>query len=309
MTRTRWFAHGVAVLAAVCWGGELFLIHYLENPESARPIAPELAGFTGYGLCLIMLALTRGTPVLPKPRGSWRAPEAKKLLLKIGLIGAALNAMAFIGLKLTTSANAAILQRTDILFTLLLSQLFLHERIRSKDWLAIVAMVGGVAAILWAGALEMRAHVVGDSMLLVSALLVSINAIFIQRCQKHTDSGTIATANSFFITLGFLALVGLESAGFAANLETVIAQAWLLLLLGFALALVFVLYYISLGLLPLWEVRILMLLMPVSCALFEHFLLGTQIGLEQAAGMAAIMAGAASISLRGRAKPVLSAEC
>ncbi len=303
MERRAWIGHLVVTLAAVVWGFELFLIRYLENPTTPASISPEMAGLVGYALCTVLLAGYRSAPWPGGIRGSWRDPATARSLLVIGLVGAALNWACFFGLRYTTSANAGILQRTDILFTLLLSLFLVREPIRGRDWGSIAVMVVGVGMVIGASPHELRAHLLGDSMLLLGAFLVSLNAVLIQRCLQRTDSGTIATANSFCITLGFLAMLALTQRGaLSSQLHATAAHGALMALLGFVIALVFVLYYIALGLLPLWEVRIFMLMIPVTAALFEAVFLGTRTTAGQAAGMAAVMGGAASISLRARGR-------
>lgn len=143
----------------------------------------------------------------------------------------------------------------------------------------------------------------GDVMILGSALLVAVNAVFIRQALTRTDPYVVSLANCFCIGFGFLAIAGVSD-GLHGLVRGAAANAGGIALLGVALVGGFVLYYWALHLLPLWEVRILMLLTPVSSALLGALMLGEHMAPGQILGMGAVMAGAATISLTNRNVPM-----
>lgn len=302
-----WFAYVVMALCGIVWGSKYFVVRGMVSARDF-PVSPEMAGLVGHALCAVLLLLARKSPLPPQTRGTWRDASTLKQMLLIGLLGGSLNMMTFFGLKFTTAANGAILQRTDILFTLLISQFFLKERIRRKDWWSIAVMVIGVAAVMRLSPHALHARLLGDSMILAAAFLLSLNAVFIQRCLKVADGASIALVNAICIAGLFLTQALCSATPLSAQFAAATHHIGSLLLLGTLLGMSLVLYYLGLEWLPLWEVRIFMLLIPVSSAVLEAVFLGTPVTLGQALGIAAVMAGAATISLRARRpKPIADA--
>lgn len=78
--------------------------------------------------------------------------------------------------KLTTSANAILLQFTAPIWVALFSRWFLKERIRKSDWAAIAAVMLGISYILYTTAIP---HVSAIEAILIPILEPLLNPIWV----------------------------------------------------------------------------------------------------------------------------------
>src|SRR5579885_3539319 len=94
------------------------------------------------GLCLFIVLLFSGRPVLP-PRGRWRE------IFALGMVQTgAYIALSMWALKEGAVGRTAVLIFTMPFWTLVLARLFLHERLRRTQWLAVVLSAVGLAIII-----------------------------------------------------------------------------------------------------------------------------------------------------------------
>lgn len=211
------------------------------------------------------------------------------------------------GLGMSSLGSLGILSSTDILFTVVLGWLLFRERIRWASLLAIAAIVLGaglrigggqaeasrdakkvVAAQVQAGdsasdaqrkeaSLRLR-RLIGDSMFLAYAFLLSLNAFLIKRMLRHSGWEVILFGNMtgrLTLFLIFALLTGQAATGlgmFGRNPLTIAA----VLGAGAFLSLQMSLYYKALHLAPVWVVKTFMMSAPVFYFLVDWVAFGTK---------------------------------
>ena len=126
---------GLLLLTAICWSVAGVLFKYVPWPG--------LAAASGRGLiaALFLLAV------------SWRSLRLTWSPLQLGaaVAYAATTVMFASANKLTTAANAILLQYTAPIWTALLGAWLLRERPTRGDWLTIAVVLGGLGLFLYDG--------------------------------------------------------------------------------------------------------------------------------------------------------------
>jgi drug/metabolite transporter (DMT)-like permease len=119
--------------ATLCWSTGGVLIKIIDLP------GPALAGWRSLIAALALLVLRRGAR-LPWPLSGWTLAGAACF---------ALNTLCFVSAtKLTTAANAILLQYTAPIYVLLGAGLLLGERVSRRDILAVGIALAGIALLL-----------------------------------------------------------------------------------------------------------------------------------------------------------------
>ena len=161
-------AVGQLVLAALFWSTGGLLIKSVAWP----PLA--ISGGRGLIAALFLLLTNRGL----------RFHFSGRQLLGAGFY--ALCIVAFcVATKLTTAANAIVLQYTAPIWVALFGTWFLGERARRADWLAIAAVLAGMA-LFFADSLELG-HGLGNLFGLISGIGFAGMALAM-RSQKDTSA-------------------------------------------------------------------------------------------------------------------------
>ncbi len=280
------------ILSAItAWGFEYVLVK-AAGPETS----PFLAGTVIFGIAGILLM---GSLLCRGKLDMERMQRNLKSMLLIGLVSAACNVCWITGTQLTTVTNAAVLGRTDIMFTLLLTALIFHERIRKAALLFVPVMLTGVWLVLDLKPDRLSFGYTGDWLVIVSALLLSVNAFIIKR-NLQDAGGTLLALGNCTVNIAVFAAVQLLYAPNGFLTEKTWNTLPALAGCGVCSFLFFIGYYQSLKVLPVWEVRLLSLAVPVVAAASGYFILGETASPGNAGGMLLVMAGAAGILLTGR---------
>jgi drug/metabolite transporter (DMT)-like permease len=116
------------ILAAVLWSsGGLFIKSVDWNPVA-------IAGVRSFIAALVLFAFLR------RPNFTWSLPQVG------GAIAYSMTVTLFVvSTKLTTAANAILLQYTAPVYVALLGAWFLGEQTEWFDWVIILAVIGGMA--------------------------------------------------------------------------------------------------------------------------------------------------------------------
>jgi drug/metabolite transporter (DMT)-like permease len=133
------------VLANVCWSSSGWLIKEIDMP------GPALAGARSAIAALFLLAFRAGLRRRAgwgqgggAARAGWGSPW-----LWLGALGFALNTFCFVNAtKLTSAANAILLQYTAPVYVLLFGALWLKEPVRRADLAAVAGAFLGLALLL-----------------------------------------------------------------------------------------------------------------------------------------------------------------
>lgn len=200
--------------------------------------------------------------------------------------------------KLTTAANVIFLQSTAPLYLLLLGPWLLHERVRGRDVVYMVAVAAGiVACFMGQSAAQATAPNpgVGNLTGLATSVLWALTLLMFRVVAR---SGAPPHAAMSAVVLGN-AIAALVATPFAWPLPAASAGAWATLVyLGvFQIGLAYVLLTTAMRRLPALEVSLLLLIEPVLNPLWTWLIRGEQPGGWVIAGGALIVAATAAKSV------------
>lgn len=167
--------------------------------------------------------------------------------------------------KLTTAANAILLQYTAPVFVALLSSPLLGEKIHRRDWIALGVAIAGMA-LFFVGDISTE-HLLGNVIALVSGLTFAFTAICL-RMQKGRS-----TIESLFLGQVLAALVGLPF--LLHGRPPTQHESLLLFVLGtFQLGLPYVFYGIAVRHVSALEATLIPVLEPILNPLWVAIFLG-----------------------------------
>lgn len=181
---------------------------------TAYTTAKNLVAALLIGLAATLLVMRRSSerPRLPS------AGRDRLILLGIAVIGGSVPFVLFFeGLAIASSAQAAAIHKTLLVWVGLLALLFLRERIGWPHVAAIGLLVWGQIALLGgAGRLVFGR---GEVMILVATVLWSVEVIIAKRVMANSSSSTVALARMgggsvVLIAWAFLRGGGIDWAGF-----------------------------------------------------------------------------------------------
>jgi len=290
---------------SLVWGS-----YYVANRVSLQYLSPFFVGLVvravTFLLLIILMTFKRQVKELFKVKGI-----LSKLLL-IGVLGFSLDITAFIGLRLSSAANGAVLLKADVLFANLITIFFLKERFSYRDWLYTGGVLLGVGLVVNIDLVNFRFEGIGDIFFLLSAFFVSLNAFVIKSVQLdrvNPASDNVVAFYNNFITMGIFSIIFFLSDK-GASLATVRENRFLVLPLLYAGAMqtfIYLLYYFNLRRLPVWLVKITLLMMPVFATIVSFLLLKEGLNLIQVLGMIIVLMCTAGIIVEQKRKKELKA--
>lgn len=290
---------------SLVWGS-----YYVANRVSLQYLSPFFVGLVvravTFLLLIILMTFKRQVKELFKVKGI-----LSKLLL-IGVLGFSLDITAFIGLRLSSAANGAVLLKADVLFANLITIFFLKERFSYRDWLYTGGVLLGVGLVVNIDLVNFRFEGIGDIFFLLSAFFVSLNAFVIKSVQLdrvNPASDNVVAFYNNFITMGIFSIIFFLSDK-GASLPTVRENSFLVLPLLYAGAMqtfIYLLYYFNLRRLPVWLVKITLLMMPVFATIISFLLLKEGLKLIQVLGMIIVLMCTAGIIIEQKRKKELKA--
>ncbi len=180
-------------LCALLWSSAGFLIKLVEWDAFAIAGARSLIAF------FLMLAFVR------KPRFDFSANQV------LAAVFYSLTMILFVlANKMTTAANAILLQYTEPIYIVLLAPVLLREESTDwVDWLAVLGVLGGMT-LFFVGDLDLSANV-GNVLALASGLTFALFAIFMRRQKdgRPADSFLLAHLLTFAVSIPFAIRAGL----------------------------------------------------------------------------------------------------
>ncbi|AOS44457.1 EamA-like transporter family protein [Lacunisphaera limnophila] len=195
---------GLLLAGAVCWSLAGVLFKYVEWPGLAA------AGGRGLIAALFLLAVT-----FRSLRFTW-----SPLQLAAAVAYAACTVLFTLANKMTTAANAILLQYTAPVWIALLGAWFLGERATRADWLTIAAVFGGLALFFYEG-LQLN-NVAGLLVAVASGVAFAVMTLLMRKQKDTSALESIILGN----LLGFV--IGLPALWTAPALP---ATGWIALLL------------------------------------------------------------------------------
>ncbi|MBP3513261.1 MAG: DMT family transporter [Elusimicrobiaceae bacterium] len=178
--------------AWVCWA--IVGLSPVAGKYAVGVISPALLVFLG-----TLIGVLYFTPWITKNHkwGELLAPETRWKFLFIGTFGTALPfTISLIALHYTTPGNAAILQQSELFYSLLFAAIFLKE-FPSKAQLAGSALiVAGVLIILIKE--QYTPRWTGDLLIVGSTWMLQAGSTVAKKLPKHLDHRVISMARNLF---------------------------------------------------------------------------------------------------------------
>ena len=261
------------------------------------PVAGKFA--VGYVSAPAILVLgTLGTVLLYLPwlfkNNLWGELFRRDLIIKfaaVGLFGTALPfLLIFIALNYTTPANSAILNQTEVIYSLFLSALFLKEYPSRRQLTGTALVVCGVVMLLLGEGFSVKLK--GDLIILATVWMFQLSHIAAKKLPRDTPDSLIVCARALF---GFLWTLPLAAAmaffGVSFYCKASLRSALILLFIAVFNNLIGnIFWYKAIRNMPLAKATAVMLAYPVFtyiisvCAGFDKFSLMQIFGLVLAMG-------------------------
>lgn len=292
-------ARALVVTAAVLWSGGGVGVKLLPGCE-----APTIAGFRAVFAALVMgLALfstrsARGVvESLRRPR-IWGAAVSYAVMVVCFVIAA----------KLTTAANAILLQYTAPIYVAIASPVLLRERVGPRDLVAIAATLVGMVLFFF-GELSL-AGMAGNVIAIVSGFGFAGLPVFLRLddlARRRAGLAEDPSAPLVAMTLGNVLAALACSPGMAAAPPTTALEWKVLAVLGaFQIGLAYLLYARAVRVLPALESALLASVEPVLAPLWVVLATGERPSRGALIGGALIVA-AVTFQATGRRPPPESA--
>jgi len=223
-----------------------------------------------------------------------------KYLLAIGVIGGSFAfLMFFSGLKLTTSGRGAFLHKTLPLYVTVLAFLFLGEKIKKNQSLALVSMFIGTIILYWGqiNPSELWSNPsMGDLLVIGATILWAVENIIARKAMIKGESNyTVSFARMFFGAIILFAIVMLQGKlGLLFNLS--MAQVMNLVISVVILFGYIFCWYWSIKLINVSKASTILLLAPVISLVLGVIMFGEPIVLLQLIGSLLILIGAYTVT-------------
>ncbi|NJE61353.1 DMT family transporter [Thermococcus sp. 21S7] len=203
-----------ALIGAFIYGLEPVVIR--ANPSNPISFA-ALSALVASALLWTSVIISRGLEEIRRNPGDLRRT------FLVGLFGTALAYLAYsFGARMSTAINAALITRSEVLFSFILSWLFLGERITQRLVGCSTAILLGLTVVILQGH-SVELHI-GDFLLLLVPLFWQLGHVIAKRL-RYSPPTIAALRNTFgFLLLFPLAIVtGLEFSRFVIAEGLVIA--------------------------------------------------------------------------------------
>lgn len=171
------------VITALLWSmGGILIKSVAWNPMA-------IAGTRSAIAILVMLAFN------PHPKFTWSGAQIG------GAVAYALTMILFVSAtKLTTAANAILLQYTAPIYAALFGAWFLGERVTKLDWLTILLVFGGMTFFF--GDQLSTGGMLGNFMAILSGVFFAATAIFMRKQKDGSTIESLMLGNFFTMIIG-----------------------------------------------------------------------------------------------------------
>lgn len=169
--------------AALLWSAGGLLIKLVEaSPMAVSSGRSIIAAFT-------LMLLTKRVPYNPS-----------LAVARCGLLYALTVTTFVVATKLTTAANAIVLQYTAPVFVALLSARFLGERVTKRDWIAIGLVIAGMI-LFFADGLSVGSNI-GNAIAIVSGMCFASFVVSLRRIRNQSPVDAVIIGNVCAFALG-----------------------------------------------------------------------------------------------------------
>ncbi|HHX66222.1 MAG TPA: DMT family transporter [Chloroflexi bacterium] len=240
------------ILAAILWSTGGVLIKWVRwNPMALAGARSAIAALTLW----IFLRRPRFTGSVAQIGGA--VAYAATVLLYV------------VAVKMTTAANAILLQYTAPVWVALFSAWFLGEKVRRLDWIAVSISLVGMTLFFREGLAS--PSLVGDLLALLSGVTIAWMTLFLRKQKEGSPLESALLGNILAAAIGL---------PFVLSGPLPDAQGWLgLLLLGvLQLGLSYVLYAAAIRHVTAFEAILFSTLEPILNPIWVLFLIGERLG-------------------------------
>ncbi|MDA1208441.1 MAG: DMT family transporter [bacterium] len=203
--------HTYRVNSGIAAGSLAMVINVISS--STFPVfGKQLAGsfsplsllFVGEIMGGIFVLLSFG--FLPLLKIVWSLKHTQKIYLAIGgvITGIVAPYMWYMGLLQTTAINAGLFSRSEAIFLILFSALFLKESIGKKQYLSLIVILFGVMFVALKGFTVGFTMQMGDVLIIVSSCLYAIGGIIVKKLLNDVHPEAIIFARAFSATVLFI---------------------------------------------------------------------------------------------------------
>lgn len=289
--------HMLVLALAIIWAG-----YYLLINTASKTISPFVIGVAvRLGTFVILTAIIAAGKNMAN---LYRLNGAGTRLFCVGVLGFLLDATAFIGFRYAAADTGTVLLKTDVLMTNIITVYIYKVHFGKLDWFFTATVLVGVCLVLGINPYDLHFQP-SDIFFVLSALFVTMNAFLIQHVQRKfaTPNTVIAYYNNLFTLVLFSIVTTFAGhwGGFARMTEDS-GLAFVLGLASVGQTLIYLFYYRCLSHLPVYIIKILLLLVPVFTMLFNVAVLGRAPTPLHLIGSALVLGSAFGILYCGRDK-------
>jgi len=259
--------------------------------DAAPPLVVVTLRLVISAACFLpFIAATGGTRDLGGGRGLVR-------LFVLSLFGTSLHySLQTAGLQFTTASNASLYTTTGPITILLLSAIFLGERITARKALGVALALAGVLVVMGFETVlgfDIGGHLKGDLLVLASLVMWGLFTVY---GKKIIDQLGALRVTAWVTVIGAVTMVPVgwvEARADGFSLAEMTAEAWLAIaFLGVACSfLATLLYFVALGLSEPQKVGVYLYTIPPMTAVVAALYLGEVITVNLVVGAALVFAG------------------
>jgi len=278
--RTRGILYVLLSLACVVFFYIIVDWTFRNYPE-LDPVNATVWGFLGGTIMGSLFFMRKGelTKIQQEFKSRATLILVVSLLTTIGAFG------IWIGLKETHSGISTLLGKSEIIFTILLSLLFLHERFTIWQWLSMAIIIIGLMVI---SGISAEISLIATVIILGARLLYALQSFLVKKYGSKIDSKSFAYLRA--VTMTFFALL---IAWVTKTLEPISLMPFLLLSLSqlFGLFLGRIFYFEAYKHLSISEINLIFVLEPILILMLAWLFFSDAIGLQKALGTVLITGG------------------
>lgn len=227
-----------------------------------------VAGIRGLIAALLLLIVNR------RPRLPRSGFQVAAIFSYVGLV-----VLLILSTKLTTAANAILLQYTAPIYLAILGYFVLKEPVTRHDITVIVLVLIGLAVFLYDGLADGR--MAGNLIALLSGVCYGAMNVFMRKCDKDAPADNIFWGNllAFVLMLPFM-----------GRPEITAVNIGIILFMGiFQLGLAYILYSIAIPHVPALEATIITVLEPILNPVWVMLFYGEKPGIRTIIGGAIVL--------------------
>ncbi len=131
----------------------------------------------------------------------------KRLLAALAVVALANDLTYFVAFRLTTVANAAVAHQMVSVFLLFFAPLFLKEKTRRNEWIALGLAVIGTGVLYSDGIALGWSHTLGITLGLASAVFYALLIVLYRKLVKEESGRTVSVVNTWRFALSVLILL------------------------------------------------------------------------------------------------------